>query len=156
MAGARRSRATLSSVAFLLGTLLVSAQQIPSKIQSTVLGKWQVEDVICPTCAPHARAEVGSMIELGDSKITNAFGGDCTDAPSYKLLRKTEVRKLLAAKGKTWPHVLKRTLQSQKFVIYGYITCQGGNYMRVIFTDDGRAYYFWEGDTVFKLKRISP
>ena len=156
MAGASRSRTVLSSIAFLLLSFCGNAQQASPQIHSTFLGKWQVEDVICPTCAPRARAEVGAIIALGDSNITNAFGGDCTDSPSYQLLRKTEVQKLLAAKGKTWPKVLKRTLQSQKFVIYGYITCKGGNYMRVIFADKDRAYYFWEGDTVFKLKRISP
>ena len=156
MSGAGRLKTILSSIAFLLLTLAASAQQASSKIQSSVLGKWQVEDVICPTCAPRARAEVGSIIALGESSVSNAFGGDCTDSPGYRLLRKTEVQKLLAAKGKRWPKELKRTLQSQKVVIYGYITCQGGNYMRVIFAGHDRAFYFWEGDTVFKLKRISP
>jgi hypothetical protein len=67
-----------------------------------------------------------------------------------------DAHKLLAAKGKTWPSSLKRALQGHKHVLYGYITCEGGNLMRVIFTPNGPAYYFWEGNTVFVMKRISP
>ena len=155
MAGARRSTAMLCSLAFLLLAASARAQLSASDIHSAVLGKRQVVDVMCPTCTSHTRDEVGSVIELGDSRITNAYGGDCTNLPGYSLLRKTAVQKLLAAKGKSWQRELKQALKSEKIVLYGYITCGGGNHMRVIFTPNGPAYYFWEGDTVFVLKRTS-
>ena len=65
------------------------------------------------------------------------------------------MQQLIDAKGKTWPKQLKRALHAEESVIYGYITCQGGNHMRMIFGPTGRAYYFWEGGTVFVLKRTS-
>jgi hypothetical protein len=143
----------LMLTAVLLWAVSTGGQLTRDEIHSAVTGKWQVTDVLCPTCTPHVRSEVGATIELSDTKITNAFGGDCTDTPGYALLRKTTTDKLLATKGKAWPGQLRRTLREQKSVIYGYVTCGGGNHMRMIFTTDGPAYYFWEGDTVFVLNR---
>ena len=139
---------------FLLLSISAGTQLPPSEVYRIVIGRWQVEDVMCPTCSSQSRPEVGSTLELGDAKLKNPFGGDCDNAPGYNLLRKTSTSSLISAKGRAWPEALKRALRAERSVTYGYVTCDGGNHMRMIFADNERAYYFWEGDTVFVLKRI--
>jgi hypothetical protein len=152
---AHRLIISLVAIAIVLAGFPAHAQLTPLEIREKVIGKWKVVDVMCPSCALHARSEIGSIIELNNDRIKNEFGGDCTDTPGYTLLRKITLQKLLTTKGKSWPSQLKRALRKEKSLLYGYITCGGGNHMRMIFTPEGRSYYFWEGDTVFVLKRSS-
>jgi hypothetical protein len=144
-----------------LATLLFMAaaargQLAAHEVDASVTGEWRVEDVICPTCDTHPREEKGSLIRLTNTSLRNPFGGDCADPPGYNLLRRVATGTLLATKGKSWPEKLKSALRSDDSVIYGYITCDGGNHMRMIFTKRAVAYYFWEGDAVLVLKRKTP
>jgi len=60
---------------------------------------------------------------------------------------------LIEEKGQLWSKQLTDELRRQKSVTYGYITCDGMNHMRMIFTGNDGAYYLWEGDRVFVLAR---
>jgi hypothetical protein len=93
------------------------------------------------------------MVAFADTKITNPLGGDCAHAPGYGLLRSIPTSKLLDSKGRLWPRKLKEDLNSYESVVYGYITCDGVNHMRVIFANNNHAFYFVEGDAIVVLQR---
>jgi hypothetical protein len=120
---------------------------------SGVLGRWQVIQVFCPTCNGTDKSDNGTIIDLGKMTIVNPFGGDCPRPPGYNLLKVMPPDLLIQDKGQLWSKQLTDELRRQKSVTYGYITCNGMNHMRMIFTGNDRAYYLWEGDRVFVLAR---
>ena len=59
----------LTLTAVFLWAVSMGAQLTPDEIHSAVTGKWQVANVLCPSCTPHARSEVGATIELSGRAI---------------------------------------------------------------------------------------
>jgi hypothetical protein len=92
------------------------------------------------------------VIVFESGRITNPFGGDCA-RPGYDQLRKISTGRLIETKGKSWPNELIKQLKSNDSLLYGYVTCEGMNHMRMIFAGPERAYYFWEGARVFVLAK---
>ena len=118
-----------------------------------MLGRWKVIQVFCPICDSADKSDNGTIIDLGKMTIVNPFGGDCPRPPGYDLLKVMPPDLLIEEKGQLWSKQLTDELRRQKSVTYGYITCDGMNHMRMIFTGNDRAYYLWEGDRVFVLTR---
>lgn len=144
-------RATFVSVVFL--TCGGFGQQLEAPL--SLLGQWRVQDVMCSDCGKRLPTEKGSKIEFSSSKIRNPVSDDCDASPGYKLLQATTGQSLFARKGKQWPTAVAQAVRNSRTVRYGFVTCNGGNYMQVAIINDKQAYYFYEGGVVFELRRAA-
>ncbi|MGD0509289.1 MAG: hypothetical protein ABSA27_15925 [Terriglobales bacterium] len=133
--------------------LLLGTRSVGQQIDIQHLyGSWRVSDVLCADCGNRVPAEKGTTIQLGESKIVNPLSDNCAEAPGYNLLKKITARELLTGAGKSWPEAAKQRLQKRQKVLYGFVTCGGGNYMQVAFLSVDEGFYFFEGNLVFLLR----
>jgi len=137
----------------LIHLLLLGTRSVGQQIDIQHLyGNWKVSDVLCADCGNRVPTEKGTEIFLGESKITNPLSDNCEETPGYKLLREVDSRELLNGNGKSWPDAAKQRLQKRQKVLYGFVTCGGGNYMQVAFLSVDEGFYFLEGGIVFVLR----
>jgi hypothetical protein len=119
----------------------------------SILGTWIVSEVLCSDCGTRKPAEVGTSIEFAPDRIVNPLYGNCDAKPGYGLLKELSSKKLLAGPAKQWPLTGQRKISVTKKALYGFVTCDGGNYMQVAFLPDGTALYVYEGGIMFVLSK---
>jgi hypothetical protein len=138
---------------FVVPLLLLGTRSVGQQLDIQHLyGNWTVSDVLCADCGNRVPAEKGKVIHLGESKIVNPLSDNCQDTPGYNLLKEVNSHELLSSTGKSWPEPAKQRLQKRQKVLYGFVTCGGGNYMQVAFTSADKGFYFFEGNLVFALQ----
>lgn len=138
---------------FVAQLLLLGTRSVGQQIDIQHLyGNWRVSDVFCADCGNRVPAEKGTVIHLGESKIVNPLSDNCEEGPGYNLLKEVNSRELLSGTGKSWPEAAKESLQKRQKVLYGFVTCGGGNYMQVAFLSVDKGFYFFEGNLVFALR----
>jgi hypothetical protein len=118
-----------------------------------ILGTWKVSEVLCSDCGARKPAEIGASIELAADRIVNPLYGNCDAKPGYDLLKEMSGKDLLTGPAKHWPLAGRRKISSTKTTLYGYVTCDGGNYMQVAFLSNSTALYVYEGGILFVLRQ---
>ena len=120
---------------------------------ASVQGTWEIAEMACTDCESRKPAEIGTVLELGEKSIRNPLYGDCEAQPGYGLLKHVRSRDLLSKSGMTWPVRVQQVSKQQANVLYGFVTCEGINYMQMLFFSPHSAAYFYEGGLVFLLSR---
>ncbi len=118
-----------------------------------VQGTWEVSGIACTDCEGRKPVEVGTILELGEASIRNPLYGDCKARPGYSLINQVSSKDLLSKSGIAWPVGIQQISKKQTTVLYGFVTCDGINYMQVLFFSPHNAAYFYEGGLVFLLSR---
>jgi hypothetical protein len=136
---------------FVVQLLLLGTKSVGQINVQHIYGNWRVSDVLCADCGNRVPAEKGTIIYLGESKIVNPLSDNCPEAPGYNLLKQVSARELLTGAGKSWPEAAKQRLRKRQRVLYGFVTCGGGNYMQAAFLSVDESLYFLEGNIVFLL-----
>ena len=118
-----------------------------------VQGTWEVSGIACADCEGRKPVEVGTILELGAAGIRNPLYGDCEARPGYSLLNQVSSKDLLSRSGIAWPVRIQQISKKQTTLLYGFVTCDGINYMQMLFFSPHSAAYFYEGGLVFLLSR---
>ena len=140
----------------LLFVLLLSldATALPQNAtKQSILGTWIVSQVLCSDCDARKPAEIGTSIELAVDRIVNPVYGNCDAKPGYDLLKEVSSKELLAGPAKHWPMAGRRKISAAKKALFGFVTCDGGNYMQVAFLSKRTALYVYEGGILFVLRQ---
>ena len=131
-------------------SLCTQASEINAK---NIVGTWRVSDVICANWEDRLPQEKGTVIELRDDRVVNPLSENCSTNPGYDLLKRVPSKFFVRQHKKTWPAIVKEQPLTEKNVLYGFITCDGGNLMQIAFLSQETALYFYEGGLLFVLKR---
>jgi|GEM_PF-2874168 len=116
-----------------------------------IFGTWRVSDVICTNCEDRLPQEKGTVIELMPDRVVNPLSENCSASADYNLLKKVPSKTFVKQHKKVWPAIVKAQRLMKKNVLYGFITCDGGNLMQIAFLSQETALYFYEGGLLLVL-----
>jgi hypothetical protein len=116
-----------------------------------VLGKWTIWKGTCSDCRQRQYDEVGKQIDFRRDAIKNPIYGDCDKNPSFSAFIRTD-RNVIAREYRIDTKWLDQVVPKAKDFFSGHATCDGLNYMPLIFAD-GKLIYIYEGGLVFALRR---
>jgi hypothetical protein len=113
------------------------------------LKAWTVAEVDSAPAdrATFARA-IGMQIVMEADRLVDPLAEDCTQDLSYSDIQPRPVAEMGTHFGTFW----KWPTFSKSTATYGWIRCAGSNVGAFAFVDSGRAYLFYEGGAVLRLK----
>ncbi len=119
-----------------------------------IYGSWRVAEVLCSGCGGPVLSLKGRLIEIGKQHATNPAGDDCEGTLNPQFIREVDVRGMLAGPGTPWPAGVRDTAGARQKILYGFLTCNGVNYMQIALISPDSAYYFLEGGVTLALSRV--
>ena len=118
-----------------------------------IYGSWKVAEVLCSGCGGPVLSLKGRLIEIGKQHAINPAGDDCEGTVSTQFVREVDVRHILAVPGTRWPASVRDAAGAKPKILYGFLTCNGVNYMQIALISPDSAYYFLEGGVTLALSR---
>ncbi|HLJ15031.1 MAG TPA: hypothetical protein VKV15_11080 [Bryobacteraceae bacterium] len=118
-----------------------------------IYGSWRVAEVLCSGCAGPVLSLKGKLIEIGKEHVVNPVGDDCEGTLNSQFIKQINFRRALMGVGRTWPTAVREALAAKPKILYGFLTCNGVNYMQIALTSPDSAYYFEEDGVTLALAR---
>jgi hypothetical protein len=137
-----------------LATSLAACSRSVQDPADLLQGNWKVARVLCDGCSGPVLAEAGKVVTFHKDRITNPTTGDCEGNPGYTNLRSTPAADVASRAGSTLPQEAKTLLPGTGFVQYGFVTCNGVNYLQLAVLPGDQALFFEEGPVVFLANRL--
>jgi hypothetical protein len=118
-------------------------------------GSWRVTQVICSACGGPVLSLKNKVIDIDHDHILNPSGDNCQSAPGLELLKKIHANEALSGPGAGWPGPVHDAVVARTTILYGFVTCEGINYMQVVLVSSDAAFYFLEGNVALELTRVA-